>query len=608
MQTPFWMFLKKSFYVRTVMIMLLVCIVPLFLLALLSIQSSKSILEAEVNKVNYQVVSQVGERMDSAFSRIKQFSYQNSLLSLVDRMEVAQTQFDDIEQKRRIADAVDAETTVIEDLGVFLSLYTDITGDIFTSTRSTQNLTKFQNITPLAQSPFRGIVENFMEQGLANSYLDKSQNHANPLLNGNTFYLRKVPYNSYDEARGVLVITIPDLAMRKLVSHIDLGPQGSVSIITDSGEMIATSNSMDKTEFEERTQALLTRWESQGKPDQFTDHASMISMYRPTTFGNWLVMSEIPIAQITAKTLVMETRVKLLLFMMLGLGVVSVIGLGYYLYRPLQTVKRHIAHIKHGHLETSFPTYPNNEIGELGGFLNNMTHQLHTVIEELRTTEEMKRRSEIRALQSQINPHFLYNCLNTVSAYALMNDTVHFKELMNRLFALLRYSMENYEQTVALRKEIAYLGDYLYMMELRYGYKLAWQVSVDESLLDISIPKLLLQPLVENALFHGILPQGREQGKLTLMSREDPVRQTVQLIISDDGEGISADKLEQLRMYLNRPDIDENIGLKNVAERVRLLYGSEASMDIQSEPGQGTQITLILPLHRIHHKKEVSST
>jgi two-component system sensor histidine kinase YesM len=226
----------------------------------------------------------------------------------------------------------------------------------------------------------------------------------------------------------------------------------------------------------------------------------------------------------------------------------------------------------------------------------------------LKETENAKRKQEIRALQAQINPHFLYNCLNSISMFAMLRDYGKIREMMVSLLSLLRYSMEHLEQTVALKRELDYLGHYTRMMQLRYSRPFRLEIEVDPALDSMKIPKLLLQPLMENALFHGVLASepGRE-GLIRVAAGYADDGRSVQLLVADNGAGMEPGRLKRIRTLLSEPSNPDNIGLRNVWERLKLVFGPQASLDIESEAGTGTTIRISLPADQVIMESEATT-
>lgn len=236
--------------------------------------------------------------------------------------------------------------------------------------------------------------------------------------------------------------------------------------------------------------------------------------------------------------------------------------------------------------------------------LNTMAVRIQDLVADLHDSEDLKRKLEIRALQSQINPHFMYNTLNTIRMFAMMKDYEKINSLMGRLVALLRYSMENFEQTVQLRLELDYLADYVGLLNMRYKCQIRLESSIEEPLQSMQIPKLSLQPLIENSVFHGILPRKTPEGHISIRVFTDTRKNYIILEITDDGIGLAEAELKKLQLHLLHEESTENIGLQNVWLRMKLLFGGDAQILLSSAPGEGLTIRIMLPSENVLVKEE----
>ena len=217
-----------------------------------------------------------------------------------------------------------------------------------------------------------------------------------------------------------------------------------------------------------------------------------------------------------------------------------------------------------------------------------MLDQIEQLMEAVKTEEQNVRRYELRALSAQINPHFLYNTLDTIVWMAEFNDSKRVVEVTKSLAQYFRLALNQGHEQISLRDEIDHVRQYLFIQKQRYGDKLQYEIEEDESIADYKLPKLVLQPLVENAIYHGIKEIDR-QGMIRVTSAVEEG----QLILSiyDNGRGIELQKSVDKTL----PRLG-GVGLKNVDQRLRLQFGDDYHMEIHSEPDKFTQISLYLPL------------
>ena len=197
-------------------------------------------------------------------------------------------------------------------------------------------------------------------------------------------------------------------------------------------------------------------------------------------------------------------------------------------------------------------------------------------------------------LESQINPHFLFNALGLISYTAIRERAKETEEISYCLSDLLRYSLRNLAAPVTLGQELEAVQRYLAIQKLRFGGRLHVELDVDETLRDLPIPCMILQPLVENAVVHAVEPLARP---VTVRVRAERLPDGLQLEISDDGPGMASGTVEMLRSgsYTTRGGHD-TVGLPNVMRRLQLEYDSRCRIDLDSQLGHGTRVTIRLPI------------
>jgi two-component system sensor histidine kinase YesM len=212
--------------------------------------------------------------------------------------------------------------------------------------------------------------------------------------------------------------------------------------------------------------------------------------------------------------------------------------------------------------------------------------------------ELLKKEAELAALQNQINPHFLYNTLNCISSIALVNDISEIVTISEAVVRIFRYSLEQ-SDLVYFQDEIAVIRDYMEIMNIRYPRRFTLHISFDKQIVRLKTIKMILQPLVENAVYHGLEPKNGPGG-LTISGRMAS-ENVIQICIEDNGKGIGANELAELQKVLASPEetgagVKRGIGLININRRVKLMFGREYGVSIESRENTGTRIVILLPI------------
>lgn len=248
-----------------------------------------------------------------------------------------------------------------------------------------------------------------------------------------------------------------------------------------------------------------------------------------------------------------------------------------------------------GNLDYSFPIDRKDEFGELALEINRMLRRIKQLIYDLRETEEKKRRADFQVLLSQINPHFLYNTLNTIDMLIDFGDKRELHQVMLVLTRLLKYGLDRSTDLRPLREELHNISDYLYILSVRYGNRFTFEVADPGELAEVPVLKLVLQPIVENAVFHGIHPLVDRPGKLavSVISQGNDI----EIRIADNGVGMTPEKMAEIKQLLKEEGTGkgQSIGLFNVHKRIQLYYGMNYGLHI--EPGITVGTTVIVKLN-----------
>lgn len=250
-----------------------------------------------------------------------------------------------------------------------------------------------------------------------------------------------------------------------------------------------------------------------------------------------------------------------------------------------------VAEMGRGNMDYKLQGQVFDEFKVLGDAFCNMVTQREELMLHNSELTERKRIMEIKQLEEQFNPHFIFNVLETLR-YEIAIDAAKASDMVMAFANLMRYSIYYGSTIVPLQTDIEYINDYLLLQKMRYNRRLNYHIDIPEELMGCKIPKLLLQPVVENSLVHGM----KNIHSITINISAWKENGQLNLCVEDNGSGISEDKLKELRKGLEQEDVyREHIGLYNSHRVVRLLYGPESGMTIESSPGNGTRVIVTLP-------------
>lgn len=261
--------------------------------------------------------------------------------------------------------------------------------------------------------------------------------------------------------------------------------------------------------------------------------------------------------------------------------------------KPLRRLSESMSRVEKGEFDrANVDVTMENEIGSLGKSYNLMTERIHTLMEENVYEQKQKRKSELKALQAQINPHFLYNTLDSIIWMSEAGQSDEVVEMTSALAKLLRQSISNDHEQVELGQEMEYVKNYLTIQKMRYQDKLEYTIEVDPKVRHVMIVKLVLQPIVENAIYHGIKYKG---SKGTLRIRAFAESEDVCIVIEDNGIGMDDTALNIIFDETQKIHKQNGVGVPNVQKRLKLYYGDKYGITYESKVGIGTRATIRIP-------------
>lgn len=282
--------------------------------------------------------------------------------------------------------------------------------------------------------------------------------------------------------------------------------------------------------------------------------------------------------------------------LLLSVIVAAVFGGAYIIshtiMKPLYSLLETMNEISKGQMDRR-ASDPKGEIGILARSFNQLMDKLQDSMEQIYIQQKLKRKSELQLLQSQIKPHFLYNAMETISSFVKLEEKDKALATIYNLSSFYRKSLSGGKEIVKIAEEVEILENYFKIQCLRYENYMQYEIEIEKEVSDCLIPKLILQPLVENAIYHGI-KQSTEKGIIVIRGyrKEEEIR----LEVFDTGVGIDDEGLNKVREKLNHKEFKkDSFGLYNVNERIKLFYGLHYGIEIESLKGEYTQVTVCIP-------------
>jgi len=403
-----------------------------------------------------------------------------------------------------------------------------------------------------------------------------------------------------NETLGLIKIDLKMDVFERILANLKFEGQGSLFVINGQNEPFFQMNMADGTAGDAWREATSDLPAGNDVRRVEVDGRRYLRVIDTSDYSGLKVVRFIPLDALLKESKDLRDFTVLIAIICLALAYVLALYFSHQLSRPLIRLKKTMLRVEQGHFSETVPVESQDEIGQLSRGFNRMMEEINRLVNEVYVLSLREKEAELAALQSQINPHFIYNTLESINMMAIAKNNDEVSDMVTALGKLLRYTIDRYDRLVRLAEELESVESYVKIQQTRFGDRLRAIFEVEEGLSDVRVPKLLFQPLVENAIQHGI--GDREQGGTIWISA---VRFEHQLILTvrDDGRGLDEEELANLRRSLAEPFPEDGrrrggLALRNIVQRIRLMYGEPFGLDIDGSPGEGAAFTITLPIDR----------
>jgi two-component system sensor histidine kinase YesM len=391
---------------------------------------------------------------------------------------------------------------------------------------------------------------------------------------------------------GVLILDFDEEILFTTYKHMS---NKDIMILSSSGNVLSSANkSLLSTNYGgEAFFEKLKPYQSGYFVTEMMDKNMLVSFYKVPQLG-WFIVDMIPLPSLLKEM----NEIKNYVLIIALLTIICLFILSYALSHAISSpIKKLVASMNRVHIDGLNPSYMPNRRDEAGILVmkyNVMLDKINELIRETIRQQQLKRKAEIQALQAQIKPHFLYNTLSSIRWMAKSGNIEVVNRMVISLVRLLRQTFESGNEYVTYAEEESFLSDYVYIQKVRYGDKFEVVFDFAEELRDGNILKLLIQPILENAIFHGIEPK---EGNGTIKVKAFPRNGDVVICIHDDGVGSNAfhSANGNSRPDHNRIHVTGGLGLRSIEERIKLHFGEKYGLTVISEQGRGTQVSVTIP-------------
>lgn len=413
-------------------------------------------------------------------------------------------------------------------------------------------------------------------------------------LGGKVFSVGCAIYGDYDNFLGIMLIDVELDLLARICRDIRLGKTGYVTLVDQNGQIIFHP----QPELIGKSVGLLL-----GNPVGESWRSGYYTYGNRVIMGKTLPMTQWSIIGISdrAELIAEMTTVARISFALIAGSIIAVILvallLSGVLTKPLKELQSSMQAAAEN-LNTVVPVRTYDEIGQLGQAFNQMLSQIRQLMRQSVQEQKKLRQIEMRALQEQIKPHFIYNTLEVIIGLLETNQNEDVIKMVEALGAFFRISLSQGRELIRIKEEVDHVRNYLYIQKLRHGEKYDYRFEVEDGITHYKTLKLLLQPLVENAIYHGVRSKESNDGLIVIKGYR--AEETICFEVVDNGRGMPAEMVETINRSLRGECAEEQerygFGLRNVHERIVLAFGQEYGLWLTSTLNQGTKAVLRLPL------------
>ena len=409
--------------------------------------------------------------------------------------------------------------------------------------------------------------------------------------------VRKI-ISSDGQSLGTIILDTNYETFRNIFIPLETEQKAQIVLLNDKRELVYNSKS-----YEKKNNDWIDDFRNNYKIDkdggQFVginiNNEKVLAIVDKSAYTDWDIVMAIPESQILKKINSVRDFIIVLILISIGVLIFLYFFVSSAVVMPVKKLTGLMKKVENGDFSVSMSIESDDEIGELSKGFNNMISKINLLLKKTIEFEVRNKESEFKALQSQINPHFLYNTLESIRMKCIVKKEVEIAEVINTLGNLFRLSIDRGEILVSVKDELEHVLSYMTIQNFRYDNKYKLIIDMDDDLADYKVFKLMLQPLVENSIYHG-LEMKPDDGyiiiKIYLLENE------LNILIEDNGLGMNEKTYNALVNALSensKPMDKRSVGLSNVNERIKLFFGNEYGINIWSRENEGTKIEIKMP-------------
>jgi len=572
-------------------------ILPVITIGIFSFYTSQGLLKQKTEQYANDILMETGENVDVKLREIERVSFQIvSNMTIQEALRKANMGIEDEYERISVERAIDNQ------LKGFVPLDLDIAAVQVVSLSGTVYYVNPGSVTiEISENEKRAL-----EDGKGSAVWFGTNPGTQTIKIG-----RAINSIVNQELIGYELIMIKESSVYDIYSRTDLFKSGSIFISDTDGRIISHKDKKNLDMSIENVASGLTK--DSVKNSFITAEVNGAANYvasRSINKGLWRITAIIPIEQYESDIIMLRYWIMGICAVCCILALLLSLRISDSISKPLRDLSAMMKKVGKGDFDVSISSDSKDEVGILSIHFNRMVSQVQKLIQEVYQEQYLKQRAELKSLRAQINPHFLYNTLESINWMARIKNVPEIGEMVKALGDLMRASISG-DDFITISDEVVNISNYLKIQKFRYGDRFEAHICISPEIGDVKIPKLILQPIVENSIVHG-LENKVESGRIEITGRLE--EGNVVITISDDGVGMEEEKVDMLTRLFNEynqqgfadpaasglkkgkdDDMHTHIGLINADRRLRIYYGREYGLSISSSKGRGTCVRIVLP-------------
>lgn len=576
----------------------LIIFLPMMIVGFFAYNIAAVSIKTEVSKYSSDLIQQVNDNIDNTVAELDRISS-----NLITDKQILQIL--DKDSNRPQLELLNDEKIADEKINNMINLNTNIdalfifsyNGEVY-SYKDSNNSIKLDYIFTSTRW-FQSMKALNIKKMLVPTHIQDEVISTGHKKNVYSFVSEIIDFNTKKNLGSILIDVNSDI-FRKIWDKVNLKKYQQFIVIDNNKTIIYHSDEgFISSQFRSSYISKLLKSKNGSMISKVNNYSELIT-FNTSSFTNWTVITITPLSILYKNIINLQYIIIITVSISIFISLIVAVLLSKNITKPISELKNLMKEAEQGNLSVNIKVSSLDEVGELGLGFNNMIMKINDLIETVYETKFLKKEAELNALQAQINPHFLYNTLQIIDIIAEEEGIEVICSVCQSLARIFRYSINTGKEVVPLSNEIEHIKDYIYIHKLRFNNRFDVIYDIDENLNNKKIIKLVLQPLVENAFFHGI---ENKISKSKIIISAKMVNELIELTVEDTGIGMDERQLEKLRRTLNEEiihsDMDtfsnRSIGIKNVNARIRLYFGDAYGINIDSKLNEGTKIKVVIP-------------